>query len=935
MLGAFNESGSSPGSSLRESSAAGSSSSPGRSSSPLGPRHPPTHRATDPPLARHWRTWAELRNAVRDARRAFVRPPASYSTLRTPTGFTFRRWAADGGGRRHGRTRLYFVASLVPAKESTLLYVDLDDGRPSAETAPLTWHPLIESTFRLLPMPGQISKEEQLLLERKRSVSWGLTQYEVHVESGRFVFPAAGSLYGCLDPGGSSSSGRVSPNVPLYPYEIKSFHLHSRLNPVLSPTHPDWVAFVGQGDLYVGHPPSGLECRLTHVHLGRSALAEDPLTVGLPSYVMQEEFNRYTGFWWRPFSHNHTFWILYEEVDESEVDLLRFAQSHSPEVEEFRFPRPGTNNAKSTLRIVQFTVATSKTTGSTVIEDVVHLSLKDDLQESFPYLEYIVRAGWTPNGDNIWVQLLNRKQQLLELVAISFDSFGPVNLQPHPKRRRSSPPSPSPNGVRGGDSWRGPSNGVTPTEMYPPHPTSQLPIKFQVLYTRRSDTWILVNDILTFLPSRYPSNAMSSEEIEFIMASEEANFTHLYHVVASLKHSNQSGSSARSTDDEKCLRPSIISKVPLTSGNWCVVDKQIWVDHKHDLVYFMGLKDTPLEKHLYVVSLYQPGHIRRLTTPNFSHSVTMSGDCSLFVTVFSSIESVPACQVFRISHGDSSVESISLNPMGWILQPKSLDCDYQCPEIFSHEISSGDLIYGMIFKPYTIKPGVRYPVILNIYGGPEVQLVTNTFKGMRQMRNHLLASQGYCVICIDSRGSWNRGSSFAGHLRLRMGQVELSDQVEVLKWVLENSSYMDMTRVAIHGWSYGGYLSLMGLIQYPKLFKVSIAGAPVTTWMNYDTGYTERYMDLPASNPDGYKLGSVLNHASEFPNEPNRLLIVHGLMDENVHFAHHTSQLVTQLVRFGKPYDLKVYPCERHSLRHLESSEHYETTLLNFLQDNL
>lgn len=90
------------------------------------------------------------------------------------------------------------------------------------------------------------------------------------------------------------------------------------------------------------------------------------------------------------------------------------------------------------------------------------------------------------------------------------------------------------------------------------------------------------------------------------------------------------------------------------------------------------------------------------------------------------------------------------------------------------------------------------------------------------MRNHLLASQGYCVICIDSRGSWNRGSSFAGHLRLRMGQVELADQVEVLKWVLENSSYMDMTRVGIHGWSYGGYLSLMGLIQYPKLFKVSL-----------------------------------------------------------------------------------------------------------------
>lgn len=96
---------------------------------------------------------------------------------------------------------------------------------------------------------------------------------------------------------------------------------------------------------------------------------------------------------------DNTHWILYEEVDESEVDILRFAQSHSPEVEEFRFPRPGTNNAKSTLRIVQFTVKTSQTTGITSIEEVVHLSLRDELQESFPYLEYVVRAGWTPNGD--------------------------------------------------------------------------------------------------------------------------------------------------------------------------------------------------------------------------------------------------------------------------------------------------------------------------------------------------------------------------------------------------------------------------------------------------------------------------------------------------------------------------------------------------------
>lgn len=126
----------------------------------------------------------------------------------------------------------------------------------------------------------------------------------------------------------------------------------------------------------------------------------------------------------------------------------------------------------------------------------------------------------------------------------------------------------------------------------------------------------------------------------------------------------------------------------------------------------------------------------------------------------------------------------------------------------------------------------------------------------------------------------------------------------------------------------------MGLIHHPDVFKVAIAGAPVTDWNYYDTGYTERYMDLPAHNMDGYEDGSVLKHAHKFPDEENRLLIIHGLIDENVHF-YHTSQLINHLIKAGKPYQLQIYPNERHSLRHLDSSRHYETTFLSFLQNHL
>jgi dipeptidyl-peptidase 9 len=164
-----------------------------------------------------------------------------------------------------------------------------------------------------------------------------------------------------------------------------------------------------------------------------------------------------------------------------------------------------------------------------------------------------------------------------------------------------------------------------------------------------------------------------------------------------------------------------------------------------------------------------------------------------------------------------------------------------------------------------------------------------------------------------------------------LGTVELKDQVEVLLWLTQRHSYLDINRIGLYGWSYGGYLSLMGLANYPNLFKVAIAGAPVTSWELYDTGYTERYMELPENNPQGYKEGSVLSYVQQFPDEEDRLLIIHGLVDENVHFVH-TSQFINAMIKAGKPYQLQLYPSERHSLRRIEASEHYETMLLSFLQ---
>jgi len=146
--------------------------------------------------------------------------------------------------------------------------------------------------------------------------------------------------------------------------------------------------------------------------------------------------------------------------------------------------------------------------------------------------------------------------------------------------------------------------------------------------------------------------------------------------------------------------------------------------------------------------------------------------------------------------------------------------------------------------------------------------------------------------------------------------------------------FVDPNRVAIMGASYGGYLSLMCLGQAPNVFKLAIADAPVTQWEAYDTGYTERYMNTPQTNRRGYQQGSVMHYAAQFPDEPNRLLLVHGMIDENVHFCN-TSLLISALIENNKPYELSLYPDERHGFRKWSSAMHNEMNRLLFIVRNL
>ncbi|EDW43570.1 GM23448 [Drosophila sechellia] len=877
------------------------------------------------------KSWAENKQVVQE-----IRKKMCHLSSMVPTNVQFRHLS-------DGRARCYFLGTPPQSWETTLLFADINltqseeqqllvqrlEGIASDEWSPtmnagsptssghqpaflfnalprprLPWSPLLQQPIQSSGGSGgsgsasPYAREYQLLQERKRLSTWGITCYELHKPSGKLVFPCFNDLYQCLDTGYNSGL--------LFPTQLRTCPQWTALDPQICPQNSDMIAYISDCDLFVTHTLSGHEKRLTYTSTGRHSYVDDALSAGVPSYVMQEEFSRYQGFWWQPHSNDGIYRIVYEEVDESEVSVYTFPSSTAVHgrVDEYRFPRTGSPNAKSKLKLVQFVLNEALQVSEIAIKDLPY-----SLLAVFSWLEYIVRVGWTPDAKYVWVQGLDRKQQRLDVILIPLDNFC---------ESYSSQVS-TPTDSLGDHSWRSLySRTITP---------------LQVIYTERSDSWINVHDMLHFLD-------LTETSVTFLWASEETGFRHLYLVTASLLLSQANGQpdpgsvgAQPSFVEQSALQPRILNKVALTSGEWEVLARNLWVDKANKLVYFVGLRDTPLEKHLYVVSLERPEHIRLLTEPGYSYLVEFDDQCQLMLLVYCNIQRLPSCKVMRVNQtcSNGGVNGIQISLVGYLHEGGKPEPQY-CPQIFSPQLPSGDIVYAMVFKPHNFELGVKYPTVLNVYGGPEVQTVNNTFKGKHQLRMHMLAAQGYCVICIDSRGSRHRGKRFESHIRGRMGQVELTDQVDALRSLSDQLGYIDMDRVAIHGWSYGGYLSLMGLVQYPKIFKVAIAGAPVTNWEYYDTGYTERYMDMPQNNEAGYSAGSVLEYVNSFPEEDKRLLLIHGLIDENVHFCH-TSRLISALNKANKPYEVHLFPEERHSLRNLESNKNYETKLLSFLQN--
>jgi dipeptidyl-peptidase-4 len=229
--------------------------------------------------------------------------------------------------------------------------------------------------------------------------------------------------------------------------------------------------------------------------------------------------------------------------------------------------------------------------------------------------------------------------------------------------------------------------------------------------------------------------------------------------------------------------------------------------------------------------------------------------------------------------------------------------------LFQVKTDDDVVLYGHLALPPDLAEGQKCPVLVYVYGGPHVQLVTDEWFGGAPLWLQALASEGYVVCRLDNRGTPNRGIDFEQSVFRQLGVLEVQDQLRAVEW-LAKQPFVDPARIGVHGWSFGGYMTLRLLLAAPTAFACGVSGAPVTDWGMYETGYTERYMDLPAENPEGYKLSSCLPYVGQLQRP---LLLVHGTDDRTVVWAH-TLQFVDKCIEAGKQLEYFPYPMQQHGL---------------------
>jgi dipeptidyl-peptidase-4 len=419
------------------------------------------------------------------------------------------------------------------------------------------------------------------------------------------------------------------------------------------------------------------------------------------------------------------------------------------------------------------------------------------------------------------------------------------------------------------------------------------------ILTETDKYWVNISDDLYFF----------ADGKRFLWSSERSGFRHYYLYDLAGKELEQ-----------------------LTSGDWGITGTSGFgpgaashpaVDEAHGYIYFLSNKDNIRETQLYRVSLADKT-ITRVTKDPGTHDVILAPNDAAFVDKYSDAMTPPRQD---LDHADGTLAAV-IN-------------ENKVPELSAYALSpaefvdvpadDGTKLSAMIIKPANLDASHKYPVLIDVYGGPQVQYVKNEWGGSNFLWLESMAEKGYVIFSLDNRGSYNRGHAFETPIYHQMGKVELEDQLAGVKY-LKSLPFVDGTRIGIWGWSYGGYMTLEALFNAPDAFKAGVSVAPVSDWRLYDTIYTERYMGTPKDNPAGYQESSPANQARDLR---GKLMLAHGTGDDNVHFAN-TSEVINELIQNGKyPTDLAIFPGRGHPIADRPARIQLFNQITEFFTNNL
>ncbi|MBN1340654.1 MAG: S9 family peptidase [Bacteroidales bacterium] len=410
------------------------------------------------------------------------------------------------------------------------------------------------------------------------------------------------------------------------------------------------------------------------------------------------------------------------------------------------------------------------------------------------------------------------------------------------------------------------------------------------IYHEANKYYIDITDNLTFL----------KDNQSFILTSEQDGYNHLYLY-------NMDGTLANQ----------------ITGGEWDVTEF-IGVDEDKGLVYFTSAETSPLNRELYVIKT-DGTKKKKLSEKDGSNNIRFAEKFKYYVNTFSDAKTPP---YITIHTSDGKLVRVLKDNSA--LLDKLADYNFSPKEFFTFTTSEGVELNGWMIRPADFDPQRKYPVLMYVYGGPGSQTVRNSWGG-GDLWYQMLATKGMIIVSVDNRGTGARGEEFKKMTYLQLGKYEIIDQIEAAKY-LGSLSYVDAGKIGIWGWSYGGYMSALGITKGADVFSAAIAVAPVTNWRYYDNIYTERFMRTPQENPDGYDDNSPINHVEKMK---GKFLIIHGTADDNVH-VQNSVDLISALVDADKQFEMQLYPNSNHGIyTGMNTTMHLYTRLTQFILDNL